>query len=97
MKSKEKSIEKSNITFKNEKSNNGLKVKIDNGPIGVFICYCCTARWIWYILYHILLICMSGRFVLLLIKTKGLFDTRFGSIQYRSNTLKKKPETCKNC
>ena len=30
--------------IQNKKSNNGLKVKNDNGPISVFICYCSTSR-----------------------------------------------------
>ena len=37
LKSKEKSIEKSNITFKNEKSNNGLKVKMMVEQVFLFV------------------------------------------------------------
>ena len=42
------------IAFIIWKSNNGFKVKNDNGPISVFICYCSTPRWIRYISYHVL-------------------------------------------
>ena len=37
-------IQKSKIAFKNKKNNNSFKVKNDNGPICVFICYCSTPR-----------------------------------------------------
>ena len=37
LKSKEKSIEKSNITFKNEKRNNGLKVKMMVEQVFLFV------------------------------------------------------------
>ena len=36
------------------KSNNAFKVKNDNGPISVFICYCSTPRWIRHKSYHVL-------------------------------------------
>ena len=39
-------------------------------------------------------ISISRQSFLFLMKTKSLSDTCFGSIQYRSNTLKKQPKTC---
>ena len=49
-----KKTQKSKIAFKIRKSNNGFKVKNDNGPISVFMCYCSTPRWIRHISYPFL-------------------------------------------
>ena len=42
-------------------------------------------------------IVISGQFFLFLMKTKSLSNTRFGSIQYRSDMLKKQPKTRQKC
>ena len=56
--------------LQNKKSTNGLKVKNDNGPVSVFICYCSAPRWFLYILHCISLspICISSRSIMFLMR-----------------------------
>ena len=59
-----------------EKSDNGLKVKNDNGPVSVFICYFSPSKGIRDISYYFLFDMPIGSTK----KAKGLSDTRFESI-----------------
>ena len=88
------------LAFKNKKStNNSLKIKNDNGPVIVFICFHFHLHQKEFDTYRTTFypICISGRYFLFQMTTKILSDTYFGSIQSRLDMLKKQLKTCQKC